>query len=556
MAKQRSELVYLPLGGAGEIGMNLYLYGFGPRHRRQWLVVDFGVTFPGEYEPGVDLIFPDTRFIEEERQNIVGIVLTHAHEDHFGAVIDLWPRLGAKVYATPFTAALLRAKLIEEGREGTVPIEEIPLKARFTLGPFDIELVTVAHSIPEPNALVIRTELGTVVHTGDWKLDPDPIAGQPTDAERLKAVGEEGVATLICDSTNAFRDGVSPSEADVAESLARVIAETRHRVAVTTFASNVARLRSVMEGAYSARREVIVVGRAMQRIIQVARETGYLPEHYAILGDDHYDRLPRNKVAALCTGSQGEPRGAIARIAVNDHPRVKFAAGDRAIFSSRTIPGNDKAVTRVQNHLADLGVEVITDAEALVHVSGHPRRAELEQMYAWTKPQAVIPMHGESRHLLEHARLARDNGIGHALPVHNGSIVRLLPGLAEVIDEAPVGRLYKDGHLILDPEDGAIAQRRKLSYVGTVSVSVVLTRKGDVAADPIVSIIGLPLTDGAGTPMGDIAVDAAYGALDGIPRPRRKDRDMVGEAVRRAVRAAIGQAWGKRPLCSVLVTVV
>lgn len=556
MARNNSELVYLPLGGAGEIGMNLYLYGYGPAHRRQWLMVDFGVTFAGEYEPGADLIFPDIRFIEEERTNLAGILLTHAHEDHFGAVADLWHRLGADVYATPFTAALLKAKLIEDGRDGQIPIVEVARQGRFSIGPFDIELVNVAHSIPEPNAVVIRTPLGTVLHTGDWKIDPHPITDPPTDEARLRALGDEGVGALICDSTNAFRDGVSASEADVARSLAKLVAEAPYRVAVTAFASNVARLRSVMEAAYASGREVVVVGRAMRRILQVARDTGYLPSDYRFLSDETFAALPRARVLALCTGSQGEPRGAMARIAQNDHPRVSFAAGDWAIFSARTIPGNEKAVTRVQNNLADIGVHVITDAEALVHVSGHPRRGELAQMYQWTRPQAAIPMHGEARHLLEQARLAREAGIPRVIEAQNGCMVRLLPGPAEIVDEVPVGRLYKDGRLVLAREDDAIARRRKLSFAGAVVVSLVLTGRGELAADPAVSLLGLPIADASATPFEDIVRDAALTALEGIPRPRRKDTAMTGEAVRRSVRAAVGHAWGKRPVCTVTVTIV
>lgn len=553
---RKNELVLVPLGGVGEIGMNLYAYGLGPARARRWLLVDLGVSFGGALEPGIDVILPDIRYLEEDGGTIEGILLTHGHEDHFGAVADLWPRLRAPVYATPFTAALLRAKLIDDGQEGAVPITEIPLGARLAIGPFEIELVTMTHSIPEPNAVAIRSEGGLVLHSGDWKLDPDPVVGPPPNRARLKALGAEGVDVLICDSTNAFRDGVSPSEAEVGASLARIIAESPHRVAVTTFASNVARLRSVIEGAYAADRQVVVVGRAMRRVIDVARETGYLPEAYRTLSDDEYGYLPRDKVVALCTGSQGEPRGALARIAEDEHPKVAFAAGDRAIFSSRTIPGNEKAVDRVQNALARLGVEVITDANALVHVSGHPRRGELEQIYAWTRPAALVPVHGEPRHLLEHARFARANGVPRAVLAYNGDMVRLLPGPAEVVDEVPFGRLYKDGRILIDADDGTVAARRKLSYVGTAAVSLVIGRQGNLVAEPQVVLIGIPLADTAGAALHEVALQAVAGAIEGIPRPRRKDAASVAEAVRRAVRSAIGQSWGKRPVCSVMVSVI
>lgn len=552
----REELVFVPLGGVGEIGMNLYLYGLGRGRVRDWLMIDLGVGFPGEKEPGVDLILPDTRFIEEERKNLAGILLTHAHEDHFGAVIDLWSRLRAPVYATPFTAGLLTVKLSEQCLDGEVPLEVVTLGSRFNVGPFDLELVNMAHSIPEPNAVVIRTAAGTAVHTGDWKLDPDPIVGGPTDEQRLRTIGAEGVDALICDSTNVLRDGVSPSESDVAETLAAIVADSKKRVAVTTFASNVARIRSVLAAAERAGRHVVIVGRAMHRIIQVAQETGHLPEHIELLTEDDYGHLPREKVVALCTGSQGEPRAALARVAAGAHPRVSFATGDKVVFSSRTIPGNEKAVASVQNDLSDLGVEIISDSNALVHVSGHPRRGELEQMYDWVKPAGVVPMHGEARHLREHASFARACGVPHVAASRNGTMIRLAPDALDIIDDVPSGRLYKDGRLLVSSDDSTVRERRKLSFVGLVAVSVVLDARGEVAAEPQVALRGLPDADMQGAALVDIALDAVDGALAGIPRPRRRDRETVGEAVRRAVRAAIYQAWGKRPICSVMVSVV
>ncbi|MEE9588141.1 MAG: ribonuclease J, partial [Hyphomicrobiaceae bacterium] len=427
-AQSTEELVYLPLGGAGEIGMNLYLYGLGPPDRRQWLMVDLGVTFPGEYEPGVDIIMPETRFIEEERSQLAGIVLTHAHEDHFGAVIDLWPDLGAPIYSTPFTATLLKTKLAEFGGNQSLPIHEVELGARFQVGSFDLEFVTMAHSIPEPNALAIRTPAGMVVHTGDWKLDPDPVVGAPSDEKRLKELGDEGVDVLVCDSTNVFRDGISPSEAEVGRSLTEIIRAAKYRVAVTTFASNVARILSVARATKEADRHLVVVGRAMLRIIQVARETGKLPKDFRFHEQNEFGYLPREDVVLLCTGSQGESRAALARVSEDQHPHVALAPRDIVVFSSRTIPGNEKAVGRVQNALAAQGIVLVTDNEALVHVTGHPRRGELAEIYKWTRPKSVIPMHGEVRHLEEHARYALANGIEQALPARNGDVIRLLPG--------------------------------------------------------------------------------------------------------------------------------
>ena len=490
--KSPNELVFLPLGGVGEIGMNLYLYGTGPTHRRSWLMVDLGVTFGGPAEPGVELILPDIRFIEEERDNLCGIILTHAHEDHFGAVMKLWPRLRAPLYATPFTAALLRAKLIEEGLEGEIPIEEVPCRSKLDIGPFDVELVNMAHSIPETNALLIRTDAGTAFHTSDWKLDPSPVVGSTTDEARISKIGRDGLDALVCDSTNAVREGVSFSETDVAKSISDIVSKAPHRVAVTTFASNVARLRTAMDAAVACDRHVVVVGRAMKRVIQVAEETGYLPTGYEFLTEDDYGHLPREKVLALCTGSQGERRAALSRVASDSHPRVTFARGDLVLFSSRTIPGNEKAVGRIQNDLIDRGIEIVTDADAPIHVSGHPRQGELQQLYKWTKPDVLVPMHGEPRHLQAQVNFATAQGVKSVVSGRNGSMIRLCPGTAEVIDDAPSGRTYMDGRILVSADEGSVAERRRLSFGGAIAMSIVVDTKGDLLAEPQVTIIGVP----------------------------------------------------------------
>jgi ribonuclease J len=555
--QQRPEFVFVPLGGVGEIGMNLYVYGYGPPDDREWLIVDLGITFGGETEPGVDVILPDITFLETERPNLKGLLLTHAHEDHFGAVVDLWPRLGnLPVYATPFTASMLKSKLAEAGLLQDFPLHVVPLGHRCKIGPFDIELTTMSHSIPEPSAVIIKTDLGNVLHTGDWKLDDAPLTSAPTDIARLKALGEEGVIALICDSTNAIREGLSASEADVAKVLERLTAEAPKRVAVTTFASNVARIRSVANAARAAGRKLVVVGRAMYRVIEAAQETGYLDPDLPIHDEPEFEKIPARKVVALCTGSQGEARAAMARIAQGDHPNVELEAGDRAIFSSRTIPGNEKAVGRVQNGLADLGVDVITDGDAPVHVSGHPRRGELEQLYRWVKPKIAIPMHGEGRHLEAHARVAEQLGVPDVIRARNGDMVRLAPPPAAVIDDVPIGRLYRDGAIITRADAGEVRERRKLSFAGSVSVSLVLSEKGALLADPEVALSGVPATDTHGTSFETIAREAAIGTIESIPRPRRKDQALVTEAVRRGVRAAVNQAWGKKPVCSVLLTVI
>jgi ribonuclease J len=553
MAGASDELVFAPLGGLGEIGMNLAIYGFGTERRRQWIAVDLGVAFADDALPGIDLIMPDIRYLMEERRNLLGLVLTHAHEDHFGALIDLWPKLKLPVYATPFTAALLQAKRESEPGAPEIPVKVIPLDSRFTLGPFDIELVSMAHSIPESNGLIIRTPLGAVLHTGDWKIDPTPLIGAPTDEAKLRALGGEGCLALIGDSTNAVRAGRSPSETDVAACLAELIRTAPARVAVTTFASNVARLRAVAQAAAACEREVVVVGRAMERIAQVARETGYLDGIQDFRSVEVYGHLPPDKVVALCTGSQGEPRAALSRIAQDDHPEVAFSRGDRVIFSARAIPGNEKAIMRVINGLVSQGIEVITDRTHLVHVSGHPRIDELKDMIGWVQPRILIPAHGEPLHMAEHAKLARQAGVGQVVVCRDGELVRLAPGPAGKIDEVPAGRLYKDGTLLVSAEERTVADRRRLGFAGVVSVALAVSSRGELVADPEVMLTGIPAVDAHGQQIEDVAREAALEAIESMPRARRRDPEAVAEAVRRAIRAALAAVWNKKPTCHVHV---
>jgi ribonuclease J len=553
----QNELVFAALGGFGEIGMNLSIYGFGDERRRQWLIVDCGVSFASEeHLPGVDLILPDIRYLIEERNNVLALVLTHGHEDHMGALIDLWPRLKVPIYATPFTAALFEARRASEPGAPQIPMQVVPIGGRVQIGPFAIDFINVAHSIPESNALAIRSPAGTVLHTGDWKIDPTPVLGGPTDVAKLTALGDEGVLALVGDSTNAVRDGRSPSEADVAKTLGELIRSAPRRVAVTTFASHVGRLRAVADAARAAEREVVVVGRAMDRVVQVARETGYLDGVQEFRGVESYGHLPPEKVVALCTGSQGEPRAALARIAEEAHPDVALSRGDRVIFSARPIPGNEKAIAQVINGLVEQGIEVITDRTHLVHVSGHPRRDELRDMIGWVRPTILIPAHGEALHLAEHAELARRAGVPQVLLCRNGDLVRLAPGKAEIVDELPAGRLYKDGSLLIEAEARTIAARRRLSFSGIVSVAIVMNEKGALAAYPEVDLIGLPETDAVGTALAEVAYRAVEESFEALPKPRRRDPDEVAESLRRAVRAAIAERWGKKPICHVHVLVV
>lgn len=556
MARSETDdaLVFLPLGGVGEIGMNLALYGYGPPDSRQWIMVDCGVTFAAEeHMPGVDLVFPDIGFVEEERSNLLGIILTHAHEDHYGALPDLWPRIGAPVYATPFTASMLEAKIAgERGRE-PVRVKEVELGSSFSLGPFDIELVTVAHSIPEPNALAIKTPLGTVVHTGDWKLDPEPLIGEPTDQTRFEEIGAAGCRAIICDSTNVLRDGTSPSEGDVARGISQVIADSPGRVAVTCFASNLARIQAIADAAADTDRDIVVVGRAMHRVISVGRMLGLLNERARFVDESAFGYLPPDKAVLLCTGSQGEPRAALTRIAFDRHQSISFSPGDRLIYSARVIPGNDREVGSVLNALIDKGVEVITDRDALVHVSGHPRRGELAQMYDWLKPEVAIPVHGEAVHLHAHARFARQAGVQEVVEARNGDMIRLAPGPASKIDETRSGRLIKDGQLILPEHDGAVRERRKLAQVGLVTVAFAIDGVGDLMGEIEAEIDGIPALDDEGTAMIDIVLDAAEVVLGGLPRKRRMSADKQRDIVQRAVRAAVAEVWGKKPIVHVHV---
>lgn len=552
-----SELVFGALGGLGEIGMNAYLYGIGPRDKRKWVLVDLGITFPeGENDPGVDVIFPDLRFLEEHRQQLVGIVITHAHEDHIGAVLELWPRLNAPVFCTPFAAGMLKAKRAGFGGSDALEITEVPADGQFSAGPFDIELITMAHSIPETSAIAIRTPHGLVVHTSDWKLDDEPVVGTSRTRERMPELGAEGVTALVCDSTNAMRDGVSPSELDIANSLANLVEESKNRVIVTTFASNIARIKAIGTAARRAGRHLVIAGRALHRNIQVAIETGYLPEGFSYSDQQAFSDFRRGEVVCLVTGSQGEPRAALARIAAGEHRDIGLAKGDRVIFSSRTIPGNEREVGRIQNDLVRQGCEVITDNEALVHVTGHPRRDELRQMFGWLKPDILVPMHGEARHLAANAKLGRECGIKDVVSPENGTLVRLAPGATKVVDDFPVGRLFRDGKLIIPEDDGTVRARRQLAIAGVVFVSFAIETNGEVITDPEVILDGIPGEDDEGETLQEVALDAVEGVIASLPRKARRDPARFGEAVRRAVRSEIRDVWAKKPIVKVIINVV
>lgn len=550
------ELVFLPLGGVGEIGMNLALYGYGPPSNRQWIMVDCGVTFAGPDLPGVDLVLPDISFIKKQKKNLKGIIITHAHEDHYGALNDLWPGLNVPVYASRFTAGMLEAKRDYEGSRAEIPITPFKQGDRINVGPFEIEAIGVNHSIPEPMSLVIRTPLGNLVHTGDWKIDHNPSLGPLTDEDRFRAVGDEGVLALLCDSTNALRDGVSPSEEEVSKGLQKIIEAAEGRVAITTFSSNVGRIRSIAQAAEAAGREVLLLGSSLKRVTAVADDIGIMQGIKPFIAEDEYGFIPRDKIVVILTGSQGEPRAALAKLSRDEMRNVALTSGDTVVFSSRAIPGNEKAILEIKNGLIEQGVHIITDNEALVHVSGHPRRNELLKMYEWVRPQMLVPVHGEAAHLVAQKELALQAGIPTVPHVRNGDILRIAPGPAEVIDQAPFGRVYKDGRLVGDIEEMGIADRKKLAYVGHVAVSVLLDSRFDFLGDPEVVPFGLPEYDHEGELMEDTLYDAVLGAVESIPRSRRKDLETVREAVRRAVRSTANEIWGKKPIVTVFLTKV
>jgi ribonuclease J len=538
-------LYFLPLGGSGEIGMNFNLYGY----RGQWLIVDCGVTFgEEEHQPGVDVIMADPAFIVERRDRLLGIVATHAHEDHIGAIPYLWPQLQCPVWATPFTASLLRAKLVESGFANQVDINTVPMSGRFTIGPFELELITLTHSIPEPNAVVIRTSAGTVLHTGDWKLDPEPLIGETTDEARLREVGDEGVLAIVCDSTNALKDGHSGSEGELRQALSELIGRYDGRVAVACFASNVARLATIAHAARQHDRDVALIGRSLWRIDKAARENGYLADVPRFLTEDEAGYVPRDKILMICTGSQGEPRAALARIAREDHPHITLEEGDVVIFSSRIIPGNEKAINRLHNGLLRLGVEVVTAEDHFVHVSGHPYRDELVRMYQMVRPQIAIPVHGEARHLISHGELARRCQVPEALIVENGALVRLDRAGGAVVDEVPVGRIASDGKSLLPVRGAVLQQRRRAAIDGSVVATLVVDRRSRLAAPPQISLLGL--VEAAAEPAAALR-DALTDAIEALPAPLRQDDEALRDLARRVLRRSLNERFGKRPLIDI-----
>ena len=548
MTPKNNELLFCALGGSGEIGMNVNLYG----HAGKWLMVDCGVTFADSAYPGIDIVLPDLSFIEDRIDDLVGIVLTHGHEDHIGALPYLAEDLGVPLYATPFTAGLIRGKLEEEGNANRVKLRVIqPNKdtgvAGMQIGPFGVSFVELSHSIPEPNALVIETKAGRVFHTGDWKLDPTPVIGNPVSAEHLTRIGDAGVDVLVCDSTNVFNKEASGSEASVRQGLAEQVAKAKGRVLVTSFASNAARLHTLGQVARETGRKLCVTGRSLDRILKVAQATGYLTDFPETIDPDTAMRLPKNKVLIVATGGQGEPRAALARVADGSHT-IKLDMGDTVIFSSKQIPGNEVAIGKIQNTLAGRGVVMITERQAHVHVSGHPGRPELAQMSKWIRPQTLIPVHGEMRHMMEHARFALTEGVPNSLVQSDGDVIRLIPGKPEKIGNATVGRLVLDGDVILPADGSTINERRKLAINGQISVAVAIGRNGQMLGRPQIRVNGVPVEEDRAAFIED-AAEAAADARKGQKRELDRRREDVRLAVRR-----IATRWtGKKPIVDVLI---
>ncbi len=533
------DFAFIPLGGTGEIGMNLNVY----RCDGKLLAVDCGIGFAGNDVPGVDILVPDPAWLVEHREDLLGLVITHAHEDHIGGVAHLWRMLRCPVHGGPFVSAVLRRKLAEAGLSQEVPLKEFDLPGRVKIGPFDLQFLRVAHSVPEALAMAIRTRHGLVVHTGDWKLDPEPLIGPPTDETGFRRLGEEGVLAIVCDSTNAMVEGHSGSEAEVRRSLAKLIKPMTGRVAVTCFATNLARVESIALAGLAAGRDVALFGRSLRNAVQAARECGYLSRIPDFISEEEAGYIPDDNLLVICTGSQGEERSALAKLATDTHNQLSLGRGDTVIFSSRQIPGNERAITRVQDELARRGVRVITADEHFVHVSGHPAREELRALYDWVKPRAAIPVHGEWRHMDAHAGLARQSG-STPLVIEDGDVVRLAPGPVQVVDTVPVGRLAVDGTRLLPLKGGVLGARGRLGREGAVVASLALDAQGKLLGAPRISAPGVFDPEGPELPQ---MADELVRAVNELPKAARREEEVVAEAARAVLRKAVGRRTKKRP---------
>ena len=546
----KEELIFCPLGGSGEIGMNMNLYAYGKEDNQKWIIVDMGVTFADDSIPGIDLIFPDPGFILEKKDDLLGIVLTHAHEDHIGAVAHIWPSLKCKMYATPFTAALLYEKFKEKKIDISSYLKIVPLNSKINLGAFEIDFVTLTHSILEPNGLSITTPLGTILHTGDWKIDPNPLIGGAIDEEKLKAIGDKGVSAMICDSTNIFSPGRAGSESDVRDSLLKIMEIKTKRILVTSFASNVARMESIFYCAKKTGRSICLVGRSMHRIYKAAKKCGYLKGLLEPVDPRDAKKIAKNKILFLVTGSQGEPMGAMNRIINGTHPDVFLESGDCVIFSSKIIPGNEKKLYQLQNQIVKDKIEIISEENAFVHVSGHPNRDDLKDMYKWVKPHCVIPVHGEHRHMVEHVEFAKEMKISKTLQIENGDIIKILPGDApKIIDKAPSGRIYLDGNLGVEADSQSIKDRKNLSVNGYLEITIIVSNNGKIKK-PVISFKGIPEKNENDTFIFDME-DEIFNICKTFSLQSKNQEKNLIEVIKKNCRRIVKEKTGKRPFTNI-----
>ena len=546
----KEELIFCPLGGSGEIGMNMNLYAYGKEDNQKWIIVDMGVTFADDTIPGVDLIMPDPGFIIDKKDDLLGIVLTHAHEDHIGAVAHIWPELKCKLYATPFTAALLTEKFKEKKIDISSFLKIVPLNSQIKLGAFEIDFITLTHSILEPNGLSIKTPLGTILHTGDWKIDPNPLIGNKIDEEKLKKIGNSGVSAMICDSTNIFSPGRAGSESDVRDSLLRIMEVKIKRILVTSFASNVARMESIFYCAKKTGRSICLVGRSMHRIYKAAKKCGYLKGLIEPVEPRDAKKISKNKILYLATGSQGEPMGAMNRIVNGTHPDVFLEKGDCVIFSSKIIPGNEKKLYNLQNQIVKNNIEIISEENAFVHVSGHPNRDDLKDMYNWVKPKSIIPVHGEHRHMQEHVIFAKEMQIPKTLLIENGDIIKLLPGdTPQIIDKAPSGRVYLDGSINVETDSQSIKDRKNLSINGYLEITLLVFNNGKIKK-PIISFRGIP-EDQNNEPFIFDMEDEIFNICKTFSLENKNQQKNLIETIKQNCRRIVREKTGKRPFTNI-----
>lgn len=549
----KEELLFCPLGGSGEIGMNMNLFAYGKADNQKWIIVDMGVTFADDSIPGIDLIMPDPGFIIDKKDDLLGVVLTHAHEDHIGAVAHIWPELKCKLYATPFTAALITEKFKEKKIDISSYLKIVPLNSKIKLGEFEIDFVSLTHSILEPNGLSIKTPLGTILHTGDWKIDPNPLIGNKIDEEKLKKIGDEGVSAMICDSTNIFSPGRAGSESDVRDSLLRIMELKTKRILVTSFASNVARMESIFYCAKKTGRSICLVGRSMHRIYKAAKKCGYLKGLIEPLEPRDAKKVSKNKILYLATGSQGEPMGAMNRIINGTHPEVFLEDGDCVIFSSKIIPGNEKKLYQLQNLIVKNNMEIISEENAFVHVSGHPNRDDLKDMYKWVKPKSVIPVHGEHRHMQEHVKFAKEMQVPKTLLIENGDIIKLLPGkVPEIIDKAPSGRIYLDGSVNVETDSQSIKDRKNLSINGYLEITLLLSNNGKIKK-PIISFKGIPESQKNDPFIFDME-NEIFNICRTFSLDNAKQQKNLIETIKQNCRRIVREKTGKKPFTNINIT--